>query len=76
MQLTSVRFLQKTQELLLWFDNGSTGSLSLADLTTKAHHLTAIEPYSTSELGLYFDEVEQPIAFSAAQLHYLLEQKA
>ena len=73
MLLTDMRFLQKTQELLLQFDAGIKGTVALIDLNPQAQVISGIEPISASHIIFYFDGSEQGITFDVLQLQGLMK---
>ncbi len=72
MHLTDLRFIQKTQELLLQFESGSQGAIQLGDLNPLAKTITGIEPISSTQIKLYFDGLESGQLFEAQQLQELM----
>ena len=72
MHLTDVRFLQKTQELLVKFQDGRQGVIQVADLNPQAKVISGIAPISSAQIKLYFDEAASGVIFSADQLRGLM----
>ncbi|MCX7122991.1 MAG: hypothetical protein NTV32_04890 [Gammaproteobacteria bacterium] len=71
MQLTDLRFLQNTQTLLLHFDDGVNGTISLANLSPGAKEITGIAPISPLQIVLYFDGLKSGQIFDVLRLREL-----
>ena len=73
MQLTDLRFLQKTQVLLVQFDDGMQGMIRLAALNPAAQEITALSPISPLQIILYFDGLQLGQVFDVAHLRELIQ---
>ncbi len=68
MSLSDIRFLQKTQTLMLQYADGTRGEVQLARLNPQAQAISGIEPLSQTQIKLYFDGADAGILFNTDDL--------